>query len=157
VLTSEEPPEKRETWFEKKMQERVQVTISHLKIIETGLDLLSHPTLIFYESGYSLHTLRQASRRSWRIGQCQPVRVDHLHYEDTFKRLVCGWIPAVVRGPEPIESPPSDLSTIPVPIEEVQTPSPSLLIFGSRPSAGRLPRRQRRPHLSTSRDQLLLF
>ncbi|HTV54897.1 MAG TPA: hypothetical protein VMI06_08260, partial [Terriglobia bacterium] len=52
-------------------------------IIETGLDLLSHPTLIFYESGYSLHTLRQASRRSWRIGQWQPVRVFYLHYKDT--------------------------------------------------------------------------
>ena len=61
----------------------MQVTISHPKIIETGLDLLSHPTLIFYESGYSLHTLRQASRRSWRIGQWQPVRVYYLHYEDT--------------------------------------------------------------------------
>ena len=83
VLTSDVPPEKREAWFEKKLQERVQVTISHPKIIETGLDLLSHPSLIFYESGYSLHTLRQASRRSWRIGQWQPVRVYYLHYEDT--------------------------------------------------------------------------
>jgi hypothetical protein len=34
-----------------------------------GLDLLAFPTLYFYETGYSLHTLRQASRRSWRIGQ----------------------------------------------------------------------------------------
>ena len=83
VLTSDVPPEKREAWFEKKLQEKVQVTISHPKIIETGLDLLSHPSLIFYESGYSLHTLRQASRRSWRIGQWQPVRVYYLHYEDT--------------------------------------------------------------------------
>src|SRR5208282_3752628 len=81
--TSDVPPEKREAWFEKKLQEKVQVTISHPKIIETGLDLLSHPSLIFYESGYSLHTLRQASRRSWRIGQWQPVRVYYLHYEDT--------------------------------------------------------------------------
>jgi hypothetical protein len=63
----------------------VQVTICHPKIIETGLDLLSHPSLIFYQSGYSLHTLRQASRRSWRIGQRQPVRVFHLHYEDTMQ------------------------------------------------------------------------
>jgi hypothetical protein len=83
VLTSDVPPEKREAWFQKKLQEKVQVTISHPKIIETGLDLLSHPSLIFYESGYSLHTLRQASRRSWRIGQWQPVRVYYLHYEGT--------------------------------------------------------------------------
>jgi hypothetical protein len=43
--------------------------------VETGLDLLAFPTLYFYETGYSLHTLRQASRRSWRIGQRHPVRV----------------------------------------------------------------------------------
>jgi hypothetical protein len=36
-------------------------TICHPKIIETGLDLLSHPSLIFYESGYSLHTLTWTS------------------------------------------------------------------------------------------------
>ena len=83
VLTSDVLTEKREAWIEKKLEEGVRVTISHPKIIETGLDLLSHPTLIFYESGYSLHTLRQASRRSWRIGQRQPVRVFYLHYEDT--------------------------------------------------------------------------
>lgn len=57
----------------------------HPKIIETGLDLLSHPSLIFYQSGYSLHTLRQASRRSWRIGQRQPVRVFYLHYKETLQ------------------------------------------------------------------------
>lgn len=85
VLTASVPTEKREAWIEKKLREGVQVTISHPKIIETGLDLLSHPSLIFYESGYSLHTLRQASRRSWRIGQRQPVRVYYLHYEDTMQ------------------------------------------------------------------------
>jgi hypothetical protein len=83
VLTSDVPPEKREAWFAQRVREGVQVTISHPKIIETGIDLLSHSSLIFFESGYSLHTLRQASRRSWRIGQRQPVRVLYLHYEGT--------------------------------------------------------------------------
>jgi hypothetical protein len=85
VLTSDVPPEKREGWFAQKLREGVQVTISHPKIIETGIDLLGHPSLIFFESGYSLHTLRQASRRSWRIGQRQPVRVFYLHYEETMQ------------------------------------------------------------------------
>jgi hypothetical protein len=49
------------------------------------MDLLSHPSLIFFETGYSLHTLRQASRRSWRIGQRQPVRVFYLQYDDTMQ------------------------------------------------------------------------
>jgi hypothetical protein len=85
VLRSAVPPEKREAWFAQRLREGVQVTISHPRIIETGIDLLSHLSLIFYESGYSLHTLRQASRRSWRIGQRQPVRVFYLHYEDTMQ------------------------------------------------------------------------
>ena len=51
----------------------------------TGLDLLDFPTIIFYESGYSLHTLRQASRRSWRIGQRRPVRVKFLCSEGTMQ------------------------------------------------------------------------
>ena len=85
VLTSDVPPEKREGWFARKLREGVQVTISHPKIIETGIDLVSHPCLIFYQTGYSLHTLRQASRRSWRIGQHQPVRVFYLHYEETMQ------------------------------------------------------------------------
>jgi hypothetical protein len=47
--------------------------------------LLDFPTLIFRETGYSLHTLRQASRRSWRIGQKQPVRVLFMCYEETMQ------------------------------------------------------------------------
>ncbi|HUM04891.1 MAG TPA: helicase-related protein [Terriglobales bacterium] len=85
VLTADVPTDRREAWFERKLHEGVQVTICHPKIIETGLDLLSHSSLIFYQSGYSLHTLRQASRRSWRIGQRQPVRVYYLHYKETMQ------------------------------------------------------------------------
>jgi hypothetical protein len=57
--------------------------ICHPKLVETGLDLLAFPTLYFYETGYSLHTLRQASRRSWRIGQKHPVKVKFLVSKDT--------------------------------------------------------------------------
>ena len=48
--------------------------------METGLDLLWFPTLYFYETGYSLHTLRQANRRSWRIGQHLGVGVKFFIY-----------------------------------------------------------------------------
>ena len=49
------------------------------------MDLLAFPTLYFYETGYSLHTLRQASRRSWRIGQRFPVRVKFVTYSGTMQ------------------------------------------------------------------------
>jgi hypothetical protein len=63
----------------------VEVVICHPKLVETGLDLLAFPTLYFYETGYSLHTLRQASRRSWRIGQRFPVRVKFVTYSGTMQ------------------------------------------------------------------------
>ena len=46
---------------------------------------MAFPTLYFYETGYSLHTLRQASRRSWRIGQRHPVRVKFVTYAGTMQ------------------------------------------------------------------------
>ena len=43
-------------------------------------------TLIFYSMGFNLFTLRQASRRSWRINQTAPrVEVYLLYYKDTMQ------------------------------------------------------------------------
>jgi hypothetical protein len=85
VLRSSVDTSKRESWYARQIKEGVQIVISHPKLVETGLDLLDFPTILFYESGYSLHTLRQASRRSWRIGQRRPVRVKFLCYEGTMQ------------------------------------------------------------------------
>jgi hypothetical protein len=83
VLRSNVAALKREQWYEKQIKEGVEVVICHPRLVETGLDLLWFPTIYFYETGYSLHTLRQASRRSWRIGQQFDVRVKFLTYVDT--------------------------------------------------------------------------
>ncbi len=83
VLKSSVPTESREAWYKTRLSEGVQVVIAHPKLVETGLDLLEFATLYFYETGFSLYTLRQASRRSWRIGQSQPVRVKFMMYAGT--------------------------------------------------------------------------
>lgn len=85
VMRSNVDTAKREAWYQRRLKEGVQVFIAHPKLVETGLDLLFAPTIIFHESGYSLHTLRQASRRSWRIGQKQKVRVKFLCYQGTMQ------------------------------------------------------------------------
>jgi superfamily II DNA or RNA helicase len=85
VLRASVDTSKREAWYARQIKEGGRVVISHPKLVETGLDLLDFPTILFYESGYSLHTLRQASRRSWRIGQRRPVRVKFLCYEGTMQ------------------------------------------------------------------------
>lgn len=37
--------------------------------------------------GYSLHTLRQSSRRSWRIEQRRPVEVKFFAYKSTMQEM----------------------------------------------------------------------
>ncbi|MGH9582268.1 MAG: helicase-related protein, partial [Bryobacteraceae bacterium] len=83
VLTTHIPPERREAWYEDKLKHGMQVCIAHPRLVMTGLDLLEMPTILFYETGYSTHVLRQASRRSWRIGQKNSVRVCYMSYADT--------------------------------------------------------------------------
>jgi len=85
VLRSSVATDKREEWYERQLKAGVEVVICHPKLVETGLDLLAFSTLYFYETGYSLHTLRQASRRSWRIGQRHPVRVKFVTYTGTMQ------------------------------------------------------------------------
>jgi superfamily II DNA or RNA helicase len=76
---------KREAWVAKEVEKGVDVLICHPRIVQTGLDLIAFPTLMFYQAEFSVYTLRQASRRSWRIGQEQPVKVIHLAYEETLQ------------------------------------------------------------------------
>jgi SNF2 family DNA or RNA helicase len=83
VLSADVPPEQREAWYERHLRNGMQVCICHPKLVQTGLDLLEFPTILFYETGYSTYVLRQASRRSWRIGQKRPVRVGFLTYGNT--------------------------------------------------------------------------
>jgi hypothetical protein len=85
VLTTDVPPENREAWYERQLREGVQAVICHPKLVQTGLDLIEFPTILFYETGYSIYVLRQASRRSWRIGQTLPVKVKFLHYRDSMQ------------------------------------------------------------------------
>src|SRR5271168_3149998 len=71
LLTTDTPPEAREGWYDRQLRGGVQAVICHPKLVQTGLDLIEFPTILFYETGYSIYVLRQASRRSWRIGRSE--------------------------------------------------------------------------------------
>jgi hypothetical protein len=84
------PTRNRSSWIARNAP-GVDVIISHPQPVRTGLTLFdamgahNFPSLIFYETGYDLFTLRQASRRSWRIGQKHPCRVYYLYYRETMQ------------------------------------------------------------------------
>ena len=61
------------------------VLITHPRNVCTGLDLIEFPEVVWYQQDYSVYIVRQASRRSWRIGQKEPVNVHHLYYKNTIQ------------------------------------------------------------------------
>jgi hypothetical protein len=85
VLTTQVAPEEREAWYERQLRSGVQVVIGHPRLVQTSLDLWAMPDIFFYETGYSIYTLRQASRRSWRIGQRNNVNVKFFYYAGTMQ------------------------------------------------------------------------
>ena len=86
ILPAKVKPDKREAWVDARLAEGLQVLICNPSLVETGLDLNAFTTLIFYDTGYKLFTLRQASRRSWRINQTAPrVEVYMPYYQHTMQ------------------------------------------------------------------------
>lgn len=86
LLTPRVPTEKREEWVDKQVKKGLQVLIANPRCLETGLDLNAFATVIYYSMSYNLFTLRQASRRSWRINQtATKVEVYMLYYANTMQ------------------------------------------------------------------------
>jgi len=79
-LPSTVPAAKRKEWIEKNP---CDVLIANPELVKTGLTLLNFVTIIFYETTYNVFTLKQASRRSWRIGQTKEIKVIFMAYADT--------------------------------------------------------------------------
>lgn len=83
----------REQWFHKKAADGVKVFITNPANVETGLDFCfkhegvtyNYPTLIFYQTGYSLATIWQASRRAYRLNQKEECRNYYLAYSNTLQ------------------------------------------------------------------------
>ena len=79
------PSEKREKWLLDQVAQGAQVLVCNPRLVQTGLDLIDFPTIVWFETDYSVYTMRQASRRSWRIGQKHPVNVYYMAYHDTLQ------------------------------------------------------------------------
>lgn len=83
VLRASVDASRREDWIAEQLDRGIDVLVTNPDLVKTGLDLLEFPTIVFMQSGFNVYTLQQAARRSWRIGQKQPVKVIYLGYADT--------------------------------------------------------------------------
>ena len=78
-------PNRREAWVADRVKQGIDVLICHPRLVQTGLDLIDFPTIVWDEVDYSVYVVRQASRRSWRIGQTRPVKVVFMSYRNTLQ------------------------------------------------------------------------
>jgi len=76
---------RREAWVNHQVKNGIDVLMCNPRLVQTGLDLVDFPTVIFYEIEYSIYLVQQASRRTWRLGQTYPVDVYFAVYNNTME------------------------------------------------------------------------
>ena len=100
ILLEESSPKasKREKYLREQVEKTdAQVILCNPRLIETGIDAVwtdksgktySFSTILFYQMGYSLFTLFQASRRHYRLNQRDECRTYYFASEDTVQPAV---------------------------------------------------------------------
>jgi len=83
VLETSVSPNKRVAWLAEQARKKTKVLICNMSLVETGLDLIPWPTIIYDQLDYDINKVRQSSRRNWRIGQTRECRVYYLVAEGT--------------------------------------------------------------------------
>lgn len=81
----------------------VDAVILNPSLVEVGLNLLEYTTIIFYEIGTKIMTIRQASQRSNRINQTKPVTVYFLYYKNTIQEDTLGAISQKLTASKAVE------------------------------------------------------
>ncbi len=92
VLNASVGTQAREEWLRKKLREGMDVLITNPKLVETGLDLVAFQSTAFIEIEYSIYTMQQAARRTWRLGQVDDVVVYYAVYADTMEHRAMGLV-----------------------------------------------------------------
>lgn len=73
-------------WLREQRKRGLDVMICQPQLVELGLDLLEYERIFWFEPEYKINTVRQASRRSWRIGQTNDILVSASFYASSFQQ-----------------------------------------------------------------------
>ena len=72
----------RQNYINKKfLNEKMDILLVNPAKVATGTDLISAPTVLFFNTGFSYFEVGQSERRSYRIGQKRQTRVYYLGYK----------------------------------------------------------------------------
>lgn len=100
VLNPSVSPNKRKMWID---THPCDVLITNPELVKTGLDLYNYPTIIYHQTGYNVQTVRQASRRAWRIGQKSKCKTIFLCYENTAQTIALQLVAKKIKASNEIE------------------------------------------------------
>ena len=79
----------RQDYINKKfLNEKMDLMLVNPAKVATGTDLLSAPTVLFFNTGFSYFEVGQSERRSYRIGQKRQTRVYYLGYKGAEEQSV---------------------------------------------------------------------
>lgn len=82
TLPSSRKADERQNYINKKIcNEKVDVMLLDPHKVATGVDLISSPTVLFFNTGFDYFEVGQSERRSFRIGQKRQTRVYYLAYQ----------------------------------------------------------------------------
>ncbi|MDP4087238.1 MAG: helicase-related protein [Bacillota bacterium] len=101
ILDGKVSADQRFDWLEEQTVKGTKVIITNQRLVEVGLDLLAFPTIIFWQMNDDINTVRQAAKRSHRLGQHKHCEVLYLINDKTqqmaqFQRLMSRRVAALL-------------------------------------------------------------
>lgn len=103
VMKATVKAEKREDWIKDKTKAGIDVLICNPSLVKTGLDLIDFPNIVNFEIDFNIYTTRQASRRSWRIGQTEAVKVLFMCYSRTMQERALALVAKKLKAAEMLD------------------------------------------------------
>lgn len=103
VMGADVKPVDRSGWLTARAEEGNDVVIMNPRLVGEGLNLLEYTNIVFYEVGNELTIVRQASQRSNRINQENPVTVYYFYYKDTVQEDALALISQKLKASKAIE------------------------------------------------------
>lgn len=101
IMNERVSTDKRFEWLDAQAEKGTEVLIMNQRLVEVGLDLMAFPTIMFYQMNDDINVVRQASRRSWRLGQHKRCKVYYFVTDQTtqmiqFQRLMSRRVAAMI-------------------------------------------------------------
>lgn len=101
IMNERVSTDERVDWLEQHNKKGTDVLIMNQRLVEVGLDLMETPTIMFYQLNDDINVVRQASRRSFRLGQHRVSKVIYYIADKTtqmiqFQRLMSRRVAAMI-------------------------------------------------------------